>query len=239
MSMDYKQECYYRFANGEFKKLTKKWLNKKTKWKKYKLCICILTVTAILLFGLCIYSIGKPTNYQEAAIIGIAAAVGAILAIFPILAAVTVYFQGIKKIGDPFANMSRMFLFTNYSGIQFGYHDKVKGKNPEAMNVWQIAYKNIQWVNIDTRQRLITVYGRTEMVEFADMSTGRVARKFTSGQFGEFGSFSFFDCFDKREQFLQALRENGVKIQESCETAENREQFLNMLQKHGVQVQNR
>jgi len=240
--MSGKNEKYYRFHMGEFQKLTTKWLSQKPKWKKQMVFVWLCIISVVLVFAFCVFGIGAPTGYGNGAVMMVAVLIGIFFAFMPAIAAIILYFHGRRKIGNPFTHMSKMFLYTNYSGLQFGYHDTADKRQElipgGRMTVWQIAYENIRWVNINPKYKLITVLGRTESVVYADITSGRVEGKVVDGQYGEFGTISFFDCFDNREGFLETLKENGVDIR-YCEVlvdTEDREQFLLYLSQNGVQV---
>lgn len=117
-----------------------------------------------------------------------------------------------KKLGDPYESMSKMFLFSNYSGIQFGYHDRYDKKSKTSAIVHQIVYANIHSVDVNEQKYMVTVYGGIERVEYDDLMANRIAYSFTNGQLGDRGSFSFLLCFDNQEAFFNNLREHDVKV---------------------------
>lgn len=114
--------------------------------------------------------------------------------------------------GQTLEFVENMFLFSNYSGIQFGYHDRYDQKNGNSAIIHQIAYRNIHSVDVNEQKHLVTVYGGIERVEYDNIMTNRIADNFTDGELGNRGSFFFLLCFDDQEAFFSNLKKHQVKV---------------------------
>lgn len=202
------KETYYQFDEQRFQKYTKEYYTQKPEWKRKKWIVLLFYIlAAVITFAPAIYYgtkdlVGLLTIFAASLIFGlIALSIGAIIRNC-----------AKHKLGKPYEGMSRMFLFSNYSGIQFGYHDRYDPKSEASAIVHQIAYPNIHSVDVSEQKHLVTVYGGIERVEYYDLMADRIAHSFTNGQLGDRGSFSFFLCFDNQEAFFSNLREHNVTV---------------------------
>lgn len=201
-------ETYYQFDEQKFRKYTKEYYTQKPEWKKKRWIIVLFyIIAAVITFAPAMYYgtkdlVGLLIIFATSLIFGlIALSIGAIIRNC-----------AKKKLGDPYESMSKMFLFSNYSGIQFGYHDRYDQKSKTSAIVHQIAYANIHSVDVNEQKHMVTVYGGIERVEYDDLMANRIAYSFTNGQLGDRGSFSFLLCFDNQEAFFNNLREHNVKV---------------------------
>lgn len=199
---------YYQFDKQKFQKYTKEYYTQKPEWKKKKpIIVFFYILAAVITFAPAIYYgtkdlVGLLIIFATSLIFGlIALSIGAIIRNC-----------AKNKLGAPYESMSNMFLFSNYSGIQFGYHDRCDQKNRTSAVVHQIAYPNIHSVDVSEQKHLVTVYGGIERVEYDDLLTDRIRNSLTDGQLGDRGSLSFFLCFDDQEAFFNNLKEHHVKV---------------------------
>lgn len=200
------KEQYYEFDMQAFHSCARQYYREKQGWKNRKLlCAFIGAIGVLILAGPQIF-----LPVEDLVSRALLAGLSIICSAFPFSICYVLWQRGIRKYGDPFVKMRNVFLYTNASGIQLGYHDGYDRKNPESMQVYQIAYSNIAQVKIEGKR--ITVCGTVELVEYENGRTGRIKNSYTSGQWGDFASFSFFDCFSPRELFLEVLKEKGIKV---------------------------
>lgn len=202
------KETYYQFDDQKFKKCIKEYYMQKPEWKKKNAVgISFFVIAALLtVVPAAVYGVKDPVGFF--AILAVGFIFGLIIA--PIGAIIRS--RGTWKYGKPYECMTKPFLFSNYSGIQFGYHDRYDQKNKTSAIVHQIAYSNIHSVDVSEQKHLVTVYGSIERVEYEDLMTNRITHSFTDGQLGDRGSFSFFLCFDEQDAFFDNLKEHNVKV---------------------------
>lgn len=200
------KERYYEFDVNSFRILTQNYYKQKKGWKNRELLVILVGIVGVILLVGPQLTVSNGDMTSRALLAG----VGIICAVLPFCICYILWNSGKKKYGDPFIRMKDMFLYSNSSGIQFGYHDRYDVKEPQSMQVYQIAYPNIAEVRIEGR--MISVYGRVELVEYQDLSTGRIRNSYTKGQLGDYYSFSFFDCFSGLESFLSILEEKNIKV---------------------------
>lgn len=200
------KERYYEFDLDSFRTLTQNYYGQQQGWKLRKLLVTLAVIVGVVVLLGPQLTVTNEDMVSRALLAG----AGIICAVVPFCVAYMLWNFGKKKYGDPFVRMKDMFLYTNSSGIQFGYHDRYDRKEPQSMQVYQIAYSNIEEVRI--KDRMIAVYGRVELVEYSDLSANRIRSSYTNGQLGDFASFAFFDCFSGLESFLAILEEKNVRI---------------------------
>lgn len=202
------KDTYYQFDEDKFRSYTKEYYTQKPEWKrKHLIAVIFFTLAAVV-------AVVPALSYGFEDLVGFFAilATCVIFALVILSIGAIIRNQAKTKLGKPYECMGRMFLFSNPSGIQFGYHDRYDHKNETSAIVHQIAYPNIRWVDVNEQKHLVTVYGSTERVEYENLMTNRIAHSFTDGQLGDRGSFSFFLCFDDQEAFFNNLKEHYVKV---------------------------
>ncbi len=202
------KETYYRFEEEKFKKYIQEYYMQKPEWKKRNALGVAFFVIAALIF------IVPAALYGVKDLVGFLAilATGFLFGLLVLSIGALIRNHATHKYGAPYECMSKPFLLSNYSGIQFGYHDRYDQKSKTSATVHQIAYSNIHSVDVSEQKHLVTVYGRIERVEYEDLMTARVRHSFTNGQLGDRGSFSFFLCFEDQEAFFDQLKEQHVKV---------------------------
>lgn len=204
-------QTYYKVDEKKFAELAKKWYTKKPAWKK----LLVLTWAFILLgtFAIVFMSIqaADPTVPDLDARVLLVTG-GVVLAFLPYCFAYVTRSQAIWRVGKPYTSMRRIFLCTNETHVQFGYHDRHDQKWAASMMVHQIQYQNIDHVEVDKAQGMITIVGKTERVEYSDMAANEVEYSFTKGQFGDKASFSFFEAFENEQSFFDVLKAQNVAI---------------------------
>lgn len=202
---------YYNVDSKKFRALAKAWYTQKKAWKWLSLLSWAFLLLGVAVIAASVYFAATLTVSDFMAVFTILC-VGAFCAFLPFCFAYITRKQAIRHVGKPFSAMKEMFLYSNRSGIQFGYHDRYDRKWVNSMIVNQIAYENIHHVEVDQKNKLLTVIGRTERIEYIDMIADRIAYRFTNGQFGDKASFSFFICFENEEDFYDELRAHQVEI---------------------------
>ncbi len=207
------EEKYYEFNWDRFRKLAKTSLKGNVHWRRYKLVLAAIVGFAIVCFAICVVKLPQMAPSPDRFLLWVSIGVGTAIASVLLVIDAGLYFLGIRRYGDPYVNMMRPFLYTNRSGIQFGYHNFKDKKMPESMDVWQIAYPNVQCIVVDERKGWITVQGRVESIQYYNLMENRIKHSYTDGQFGDFGSFSFFDCFSDRKNFFNCLKQHNVTVQ--------------------------
>ncbi len=206
------KETYYKIEESQFRKLTKRWYRKKKSWKMLNLLswfFLLMGVAAIAFMAIQ----GLDPTVPDMEAVALMVAVGIILSVVPFCLAFITKNQAIRHIGKPYSGMRKIFLYSNDSGFQFGYHNRYDFECDTSMIVHQIAYENIHHAEIDRAQSLFTVVGRTERVEYEDMAADRIAYQFTHGQFGDMASFSFFLALENEQAFFDELKAHGVDLQ--------------------------
>ncbi len=202
---------YYNIVQDKYAALIKSWYTQKWSWKMLHLLswlFLLAGVTAIV--GMTVMALQPPVPAGDAVWTMILGGVAMACPLFCF--AYVTKTQAVRCVGKPYTAMRNPFLYSNRSGIQFGYHDCYDFKRANSMIVHQIAYANIHHVEMDRAQSLFTVVGRTERVEYEDVTTGRIAYEFTSGQFGDMASFSFFLALENEQEFFDDLKSYGVEI---------------------------
>lgn len=207
------KERYYKVDEEAFKKLTKKWYRKKKSWKWLNLLFWFFILLGVAAIVNTIVHILEPESISNPDIVLTFALCGSIFAFVPFMFAYVTKSQAIRRVGKPYTAMRDIFLYTNYSGLQFGYHDRYDFKEAESAIVNQISYTNIHHVEVNETEHMVTVIGTTELVEYENLITGRTRFEFTSGQFGDMASFSFFNCFEDIQAFYDELKAHDVKIE--------------------------
>ncbi len=205
------EEKFYKVNRKQFYRLAKNWYSQKKPWKY--LCLLswffiLIGVAAIVV--MCIQAADPTVPSLDARVLLVLA--GFILAVLPFIFAYVTQSQAKRILGKPYTGMQMMFLLTNRSGIQFGYHEKFNRKWRLNTMVDQIAYENIHHVELNQKSRLVTVVGRTERVEYINMQQDRIGYSFTDGQFGDMASFSFFLAIENEQEFWDELEKRGVKV---------------------------
>lgn len=201
------KERYYDFDAGRFTALSKQYCKSQPGWKTVR----IASTLCFLLGVLCIVGLPLKIGMQDPVGMLLLFAAGIIFGAIPLSIGYVILNQGRIKCGDPFTSMSKVFLYSNRSGIQFGYHDCRKRQLPESMEVWQIAYPNINYVEVDRASQLVKICGNVELVQYDDITRNRVRSSFTKGQLGT-GSFKFFLCFTDQQAFFDNLKNNDVEV---------------------------
>ncbi len=205
-------ERYYKANGKQFAQLKKNWCKAKKAWKGMSILFWCVMVLGLVPVAAGVYNAVQPTVPSVDAFVLLI--VGGVVVAIPIyLIAYLIRSQTMRILGKPYSAMQAIFLYSNRSGIQFGYHDRYDRKWMKSAIVHQIAYENIHHVEVDDTYKLLTVIGRTERVEYSNLDTGREAYRFTSGQFGDMASFSFFLCFEDEAAFFAELTAHGVKIE--------------------------
>lgn len=204
-------EKYYNVDSKKFRALTKAWYTKKKSWKWLSLLRWAFFLLGVAAIAAAVYFAMTLTVSDFMAVFTILCT-GLICSFLPFCLAYVTKMQAIRHVGKPFSAMKEMFLYSNRSGIQFGYHDRYDRKWNNSMIVHQIAYENIHHVEVDQKYKMLTVIGRTERIEYIDMVADRIAYRFTNGQFGDTASFSFFICFENEGAFYDELRAHQVEI---------------------------
>lgn len=207
------KERYYKVNAQVFEKLAKKWYRKKKSWKWLNLLFWFFILLGVAAIVNTIVHILEPESLSNPDIVLTFALCGSIFAFLPFMFAYITKSQAIRRVGKPYSAMRKIFLYTNYSGLQFGYHDHYEFKKPQSAIVNQISYPNIHHVEVNEADHMVTVIGKTERVEYEDMITGRTRFEFTKGQFGDMASFSFFDGFEDIQAFYDELKAHDVKIE--------------------------
>ncbi len=204
-------EKYYKVDEKKFAELAKKWYTKKTSWKGLNLLswAFFLIGTAAIIF-MVIQSFDPTVPSLDARVLIIVG--GVVLAVLPYCFAYVTKSQAIWRVGKPYTSMRQIFLYTDETYLQFGYHDRHDRKWAASMIVHQIQYPNIHHVEVDKAQSLITVIGTTERVEYSDMAANEIEYRFTTGQFGDKASFSFFEAFENEQGFFDELKAHNVEI---------------------------
>ncbi len=203
---------YYTIDDEKYDALIKKWYTQKRSWKVLHLLSWFFVVAGVAaIVGMTVAALQPPVPAGTAVwtmIMG-----GAVMAFPLFIFAYVTKTQAVRCVGKPYTAMLRPFLYSNRSGIQFGYHDRYDFKWDNSMIVHQIAYVNIHHVEMDQQKHLLTVVGRTERVEYEDALAGIIAYRFTDGQFGDMANFSFFLAIEDEQAFFENLKANGVQIQ--------------------------
>lgn len=202
------KEIHYQFDEQKFHKYTKEYYTQKPEWKSKKVIIVTFYIIAAVI------TFVPAISYGIKDLIGffIIFAASFIFGLVALSISAIIKNWAKHKLGKPYEGMSKMFLLSNYSGIQFGYHDCYDDKNENSAIVHQIAYTNIHSVDVSEQKHLVTIYGSTERVEYNDLMANRISHSFTNGELGNRGSFSFFLCFDKQEAFFDNLKAHNVKV---------------------------
>lgn len=202
------KETYYQFDKAQFKKYAKAYYAKNPDWKK-KNAAAMLVVA----LGIAVMVVPPAFFITEDIVIALAFLVcGVIFGSIPLIVGIIMQKKAQHKFGQPFDGMCKMFLFSNYSGIQFGYHDKYDKKSQTSAIVYQIAYPNIHSVDVNKNEHKVTVYGAIERVDYDDLMAERIRGSLTKGELGDRGSFAFFLCFDKQEEFFENLKEHKIRV---------------------------
>lgn len=202
------RETYYNFDEQKFKEYSQKRYKSAQGWKKLNAISMALVILGILFAFMPVILIGNSESLVKAILFG----AGLLCSVVPFCVAYIVRSKATRKYGKPYEEMQKMFLYSNDSGIQFGYHDKYDRDEPASVNVYQIAYGNIVKVEYIASESTFFIYGRVELLEYEDMSSNRIKHSYTKGQLGDFSSFSFFDCFDKASDFEEVLREHNIDV---------------------------
>lgn len=191
----------YIFDKAAFAKQARRYCAAQPKWKWVRLAavLCFAAGLAVIAFFVP-FAIGQDL---EGIVLILAAAL--IFAAIPLCAGYVVWSLGRREIGAPFTRMREMFLFTNHTGIQFGYRD-VRSENPYSRIVYQIGYDSIRCVRVDEAANMIVVVGDAEFLAYENMPLDRIRRR------DAVQAFSFFGCFDGREEFLANLRAQNVFV---------------------------
>lgn len=202
------KETCYPFDEQKFRQYTKEYYTQKPEWKKKKVIVMIFYILAVVI------TVAPAMYYGTTDMVGllIIFAASAIFGLIALSIGAIIRNCAKHKLGKPYEGMSKMFLLSNYSGIQFGYHDRYDQKSATSAIVHQIAYANIHSVDVSEKKHMVTVYGSIERVEYDDLRSNRIAFSLTNGQLGDRGSFSFLLCFDNQEAFFANLREHHVKV---------------------------
>lgn len=204
-------QTYYKVDEKKFAELTKQWYTKKSTWKGLNILswLFFLLGTGAIIF-MAIQAADPTVPDLEARVLLVTG--GVVLAVLPYCLAYVTKSQAIWRVGKPYTSMRRIFLCTNETYVQFGYHDRHDQKWAASMIVHQIQYENIDHVEVDKAQGMITIVGKTERVEYSDMAANEVEYSFTNGQFGDKASFSFFDAFENEQGFFDVLKAQNVAI---------------------------
>ncbi len=211
-------ERYYKVDKDKFGQLVKNWYRQKKSWKWLNVLFWAFMILGLVPLAIGIHNAMAPTVPSMDAFVLLITG-GAIVSFpFYIFAYVTKS-QAIRHVGKPFTSMRDIFLYSNRSGIQFGYHDRYDRKSAGSAIVHQIAYENIHHVEVDDTLKMVKVIGRTERVEYYNLFTNRIDYRFTDGQFGDMASFSFFLGIEDEESFFDELTSHGVKIEHTSLSA--------------------
>lgn len=203
---------YYPINEKKFHQLAKSLYIHKPAWKILNLLSWFFLLIGVVPIVVMSIEAAQPTvPTTEAAVLIVV--VGFVLAFLLLCIAFVIKNQAIRCMGKPYTSMGHMFLYSNYSGFQFGHRDLYHAKWPENMMVDQIAYENIHHVEVNQALQLFTVVGRTERVEYINMEEDRIAYEFTNGQFGDMASFSFFLAIENKQDFFDELKKHNVVIQ--------------------------
>ena len=202
------RETYYNFDEQKFREYSQKRYKSARRWKKLNAISMTLVILGILFAFMPVILVRNSESLVKAILFG----AGLLCSVVPFCVAYIVRSKATRKYGKPYEEMQKMFLYSNDSGIQFGYHDKYDRDEPASVNVYQIAYSNIVKVEYIASESTFFIYGRVELLEYEDMSSNRIKHSYTKGQFGDFSSFSFFDCFDKASDFEEVIREHNIDI---------------------------
>lgn len=205
-------EQYYQFDITRFAGYAKKRLSKSKEWQKRKRIAALLAFFALFLFAASVIVIAGSSPNASTGIIAISVAVGLIAAVIPGSISLAYYNHNRSKLGAPYTNMTKVFLYTNYSGIQLGYHDRTNRESSESVDVYQMVYANTLRAIVDKDNEEITLLGRLEFVSYDDATMSRVRDSFTNGQFGDEAELRIPDCFANREEFIQTLRDHNVEV---------------------------
>lgn len=206
------KETYYEIDDKKFQQLAKNWYTQKTAWKMLRLLSWFFLLAGVASIVV-VAGIAFQPPVPDIKIALMIAPMGFIPA-FPLFCfAYVTKSQAVRQLGKPFTSMSRIFLVSDDSGFRFGYHDCYDFDRRGSALVHQIAYANIHHVEVDQDLHLFTVVGRTERVEYIDLSLNVIDYQFTSGQFGNRASFSFFLALENEQEFLDELKAHYVNIQ--------------------------
>lgn len=202
------RETYYNFDEQKFREYSQKRYKSAQGWKKLNAVSMALVILGILFVFMPVILVRNSEFLVKAILFG----AGLLCSVVPFCVAYIVRSKATRKYGKPYEEMQKIFLYSNDSGIQFGYHDKYDRDEPASINVYQIAYSNIVKVEYIANESTYFIYGRVELLEYEDMSSNRIKHSYTKGQFGDFSSFSFFDCFDKANNFEEVLHEHNIDV---------------------------
>ena len=205
------RDMYYNFDEQKFREYTQKRYKSAQGWKKLNaisMALVILGILFVFMPVMPVILVGNSEFLVKAILFG----AGLLCSVVPFCVAYIVRSKATRKYGKPYEEMQKIFLYSNDSGIQFGYHDKSDRDEPASVNVYQIAYSNIVKVEYIASESTYFIYGRVELLEYEDMSSNRIKHSYTKGQFGDFSRFSFFDCFDKASDFEEILREHNIDV---------------------------
>ncbi len=204
-------ERYFKVDKDKFGRLVKNWYRQKKSWKWLNVLFWAFMILGLVPLAIGIHNAMAPTVPSMDAFVLLITG-GAIVSFpFYIFAYVTKS-QAIRHVGKPFTSMRDIFLYSNRSGIQFGYHDRYDRKSAGSAIVHQITYENIHHVEIVEAAKLVRVIGRTERIEYINMVENRIAYRFTNGQFGDMADFSFFMAFDDEQAFFDELKAHNITI---------------------------
>ena len=189
------------------RKLVKRWLPTQRGYKVRATIGWILAaIAAVIFIGVTL----MPLFFDDRLVtILLFAAAGLGIALIPGIIAHSLFYNAVRKGGEPYGIMRSEFLYVNKTGIQFGYHDVRDTDNPASVRVYQIGFGVIQSVNYDERGGMVTVTGEYEQLSYRDMSLDQLIYRYQAGPFIN-NTFSFLLYFKDKEVFLDLLRDKEL-----------------------------
>lgn len=208
-------QVYFKVNPEKHKELAKQWLDKNEVANILKLVSKLICIAGGILTVVAIHKI--LTNVHFDAMAKSILVTGAVLLIFPVLFSVGVVVWKMRNswFGGQLYYMSNMSLCCDNDNLMLAYHPYADRYSPESMLVNIANFKDIEYVQIDKENQLVTVKGNIKVELYRAPFGHGYMEKDSNTKYRKWSDFRFFMCLDKEDEeaFYRLLASKYVRIQ--------------------------